>query len=176
MRNIYLQHRRWTYGAENIAYILFVFLKNPRIRLRKKFRAAFFQIEGFWSLTTHPLILFAVGWLPLFIGGDAFNATVLSYSLPSVARTFLAVAMFGLVASAAFSMYLVPKRPPEYTRFRSVVLVAQWILMPLTMVIFSSIPGLDAQLRLMFGRYLGFWVTPKSRKANLPVPKPALTA
>jgi len=176
VRNIYLQHRRWTYGAENIAYILFVFLKNPRIRLRKKFRAAFFQIEGFWSLTTHPLILFAVGWLPLFIGGDAFNATVLSYSLPSVARTFLAVAMFGLVASAAFSMYLVPKRPPEYTRFRSVVLVAQWILMPLTMVIFSSIPGLDAQLRLMFGRYLGFWVTPKSRKANLPVPKPALTA
>ncbi|MBI4080096.1 hypothetical protein HY414_02645, partial [Candidatus Kaiserbacteria bacterium] len=69
VRNIYLQHRRWTYGAENIAYILFTFLKNPRIPLRKKFRAALFQIEGFWSLTTHPLILFAVGWLPLFIGG-----------------------------------------------------------------------------------------------------------
>ncbi|MBI2613034.1 glycosyltransferase family 2 protein [Candidatus Kaiserbacteria bacterium] len=175
VRNIYLQHRRWTYGAENIAYILFAFLKNPRIPFRKKVRAALFQIEGFWSLVTHPLILLAVGWLPLFIGGDAFNATVLSYSLPSVARTFLAVAMLGLVASAAFSMYLVPKRPPEYTRFRSVVLVAQWVLVPLTMVVFSSIPGLDAQLRLMFGRYLGFWVTPKSRKATLRVPKPAVS-
>ncbi|MBI2610862.1 glycosyltransferase family 2 protein [Candidatus Kaiserbacteria bacterium] len=175
VRNIYLQHRRWTYGVENIAYILFASLKNPRIPFRKKLRAALFQIEGFWSLATHPLILFAVGWLPLFIGGDAFNATVLSYSLPSVARTFLTVAMLGLVASAAFSMHLVPKRPPEYTRFRSVALVAQWILVPLTMVVFSSIPGLDAQLRLMLGRYLGFWVTPKSRKASLPVPKPAVS-
>lgn len=163
VRNIYLQHRRWTYGVENIPYILFAFLKNPRIPFRKKLRAMVFQIEGFWSLTTHPLILFAVGWLPLFIGGAAFNATVLSYSLPSVARTFLTVAMLGLIASAAFSMYLMPKRPPEYTRFRNVALVAQWILVPITMVVFSSIPGLDAQLRLMSGRYLGFWVTPKTR-------------
>lgn len=164
VRNIYLQHRRWTYGAENIPYILFAFLKNPRIPFTKKLRAAFFQIEGFWSLTTHPLILFAVGWLPLFIGGAAFNATVLSYSLPSVARMFLTIAMLGLIASAAFSMYLVPKRPSEYTRFRSIALVAQWVLVPITMVIFSSIPGLDAQIRLMRGKYLGFWVTPKTRK------------
>lgn len=167
VRNIYLQHRRWTYGAENIAYILFAFTKNPRIPLRKKIRAAFFQIEGFWSLATHPLILFAVGWLPIFIGGAAFNATVLSYGLPSVARTFLGFSMLGLIASAAFSMHLLPKRPPEYTRFWSFVFVAQWILVPLTMVVFSSLPGLDSQIRLMFGRYLGFWATPKSRKKTM---------
>ena len=166
VRNIYLQHRRWTYGAENIAYILFAFLHNPRIPLRKKLRAAFFQIEGFWSLTTHPLILFVVGWLPLFVGGASFNATVLSHSLPVFARTFLTLAMFGLIASAAFSMHLVPKRPPEYTRFRTFVLVAQWVLVPFTMVVFSSIPGLDAQIRLMTGRYLDFWVTPKARKTK----------
>ena len=171
VRNIYLQHRRWTYGAENIAYILFAFLHNPRISFSKKFRAAFFQIEGFWSLVTHPLILFAVGWLPVLVGGDAFNATVISYSLPSVARMFLTTAMFGLIASAAFSMYLMPKRPPEYTRFKNVIMIAQWVLVPLTMVFFSSIPGLDAQIRLMFGRYLGFWVTPKTRTSITPLPK-----
>ena len=38
-KNIYRQHRRWTYGAENIAYILFAFLKNPRIPFGKKVRA-----------------------------------------------------------------------------------------------------------------------------------------
>lgn len=162
-RNIYFQHRRWTYGAENIPYILFAFLKNPRIPLRKKFRAAFFQIEGFWSLATHPLILFAVGWLPLFVGGPAFQATVLSHNLSTIARAFLAAAMFGLVVSAAFAMTLMPTRPLEYTRFRSAAMVLQWLLVPFTMVAFSSIPGLDAQMRLMTGRYLGFWVTPKTR-------------
>jgi hypothetical protein len=163
VRNIYKQHRRWTYGAENIAYILFTFIKNPRIPLGKKLRAAFVQIEGFWSLATHPLILFIVGWLPLFVGGQAFNATVLSYNLPFVARIFLTCAMFGLVVSAALSMYLIPERPQSKSRTMHVMMVLQWMLVPFTMVAFSSLPGLDSQARLLFGRYLSFWVTPKGR-------------
>jgi len=163
-KNIYLQHRRWTYGAENIPYILFAFLKNPRIPLGKKMRAAFVQIEGFWSLTTNPLVLFAVGWLPLIVGGRAFNATVLSYNLPLIAKGFLTASLFGLVVSAAIAMQLVPKRPREYGRFHTLMHLLQWILVPMTMVVFSAIPGLDAQIRLMLGRYLGFWVTPKDRK------------
>lgn len=162
-RNIYKQHRRWTYGVENVPYILFMSLKNPRIPFVKKFRACFFQIEGFWSLATHPLILFAIGWLPIFVGGSAFNATVLSYNLPLIAQGFLTAAMFGLVVSAAICMYLIPDAPAGSSRTRKMMMVLQWILVPMTMVIFSSIPGLESQLRLFLGRYLGFWVTPKSR-------------
>ncbi len=162
-KNIYLQHRRWTYGAENIAYILFTFLKNPRIPRWKKFRAAAVQIEGFWSLVTHPLVLFSIGWLPLIVGGASFNATVLSYNLPLVARTFLTVAMLGLIASAAMCLQLIPERPAHVAKWRSFTMFLQWILVPFTMVVFSSIPGLESQMRLMTGRYLGFWVTPKTR-------------
>jgi len=162
-KNIYKQHRRWTYGVENVPYILFACIKNAKIPFSKKVRAVFFQIEGFWSLATHPLILFAIGWLPLLIGGSAFNATVLSYNLPLVARTFLTLAMFGLVISAAICMYLMPERPAHVPRHRSLFMLAQWILVPFTMVIFSSVPGMESQLRLAFGRYLGFWVTPKHR-------------
>ncbi|TSC87276.1 MAG: hypothetical protein G01um10148_381 [Parcubacteria group bacterium Gr01-1014_8] len=163
VKNIYRQHRRWTYGAENIAYILFAFTKNPRIPLWRKIKAAAVQLEGFWSLATHPLILFAIGWLPIVVGGRGFNATVLSYNLPLIAKGFLTAAMFGLIVSAIISSSLVPRRPSEYTRLRSVALFLQWILVPFTMVMFSSIPGLDAQMRLLTGRYLGFWVTPKMR-------------
>jgi len=173
VKNIYLQHRRWTYGAENIAYILFAFLHNPRIPLTKKLRFAFFQLEGFWSLATHPIILFAVGWLPLFVGGDAFNSTVLSHNLPTIARAFLTLAMLGLVASAGYSMYLMPKRPAEYTRFKNAMMIAQWLLVPITMVVFTAIPGIDSQIRLMLGRYLGFWVTPKVRITPIKIPAPA---
>ncbi len=161
--NIYKQHRRWTYGAENIAYILFSCIKNPRIPRYKKVRASFVQIEGFWSLVAHPLILFAVGWLPLLVGGAAFHSTVLSYNLPLIARGFLTASMLGLIVSAAMCMHLIPKRPANAPRWRRTTMVLQWLLVPLTMVVFSSIPGLESQLRLMFGRYLGFWVTPKSR-------------
>lgn len=163
MRNIYKQHRRWTYGVENVAYIMFVCLKNPKIPLFKKMRAIFVQLEGFWSLVTHPLILFAIGWMPLLVGGITFHATVLAYNLPLIAKSFLTLSMFGLIVSAAICMYLIPERPQGASRTRSVTMVLQWVLVPLTMVLFSSIPGLESQIRLMFGRYLGFWVTPKTR-------------
>ena len=166
VKNIYKQHRRWTYGVENVPYILWISVKNRRIPLGKRVRAAAVQLEGFWSLATHPLILFSVGWLPLLVGGAAFNATVLSYSLPFIARTFLTVAMLGLIVSAAICMYLLPERPSHVPRYRNVTMLLQWILVPMTMVIFSSIPGLESQLRLATGRYLGFWVTPKTRASG----------
>lgn len=163
VKNIYKQHRRWTYGAENIPYIIFACLNNPKIPFTKKLRAIATQIEGFWSLVTHPLVLFSVGWLPLLVGGSAFHTTVLSHNLPLIARGFLTAAMAGLIVSAVMCMYLIPERPARASRFRRVSMVLQWVMVPLTMVVFSSIPGLESQLRLMFGRYLGFWVTPKAR-------------
>lgn len=162
--NLYKQHRRWSYGAENIPYLLFNFLKNTRIPLEKKLRIMFVHVEGFWSLVVQPLILFVFGWLPLAIGGPAFNASVLSYNLPVVSSWFLALAMLGLIGLSIYALELVPERPKGYTRWASAVMALQWLIVPLTMVTFSSIPGLDAQLRLMTGRYLGFWTTPKTRK------------
>jgi hypothetical protein len=162
--NLYRQHRRWGYGVENVPYILFNFIKSPGIPLGKKMKMSWIQVEGFWSLATHPLVLFVFGWLPLFIGGHAFNTTVLSYNLPIIARWFLTFSMLGLIGSAVFCAYLVPQLPSTRSRWRRVPMVVQWVLVPFTMVTFSAIPGLEAQIRLMLGRYLGFWVTPKSRE------------
>ncbi len=61
------------------------------------------------------------------------------------------------------SLSLIPKRPDDASRLRYLVMALQWLLVPATMIVFSAIPGLDAQTRLMFGRYMGFWVTPKTR-------------
>jgi hypothetical protein len=164
--NLYRQHRRWTWGVENVPYIIFNCIKNPRIPRAKKARAILVQLEGFWSLATHPIILFLVGWMPLIVGGHTFNATVLSYNLPIVAKTFLMLAMVGLIFSAIFTMYLIPKRPVHLGFWRNVIMVLQWVLVPLTMVIFSAIPGLETQGRLLLGRYMGFWVTPKGESAT----------
>ena len=163
IKNIYLQHRRWTYGVENFVYIVYHFTKNRAIPLRKRLTIGLQQAEGYWALVTNPIMLIILGWAPIFLGGRVFHETVLSYNLPIVVRNLLILAMFGLVVSSIISLTLIPRRPDGASRIRYVVMAFQWILVPVTMVIFSAIPGLDAQTRLMFGKYMGFWVTPKQR-------------
>lgn len=166
VKNIYRQHRRWTYGVENFAYVIYHFTKNKKIPLRRRIITGFQQAEGYWSLVTNPIMLFILGWAPIFLGSTEFHQTVLSYNLPIMVRDLLMIAMFGLVVSSVISLTMLPARPDRVSRLRYIVLAGQWLLIPITMIIFSALPGLDAQTRLMFGRYMGFWVTPKDRSVS----------
>ncbi|MAQ59311.1 hypothetical protein CL638_01200, partial [bacterium] len=163
IKNIYKQHRRWTYGVENWCYITYHFVKNKSIPLKKRLVIGALQGEGYSSLVTNPIMLFILGWAPIFLGTREFHETVLSYELPIMVRNLLIFAMFGLVVSAIISLSLTPKRPAHKSRFTYIVMALQWVMVPITMIVFSAIPGLDAQTRLMFGKYMGFWVTPKKR-------------
>ena len=164
VKNVYKQQRRWAWGVENFPYVVFGFLKNNKIPFQKKLYYTFNMIEGYWSWSTNAILLFALGWLPVLLGGKEFNTLVLAYNLPTITRAIMTFAMVGLITSAIISMQLLPPRPPHYGRLRAASMVMQWILVPFTVVVFGAIPALEAQTRLMLGKYLGFWITPKHRK------------
>ncbi len=163
MKNVYKQQLRWGWGAENIPYFVYGFLKNKKMPFWQSIRHIFNQLEGFWSWGTNALLIFLLGWLPLALGGEKFNLTVLSYNLPRLTRTIMTLAMVGLVSSAIYSTILLPPRPPGHPFRKYFYMIFQWALMPITIIFFGSIPGLEAQTRLMLGKYMKFWVTPKSR-------------
>ncbi len=163
IKQVYKQQRRWTWGVENLPYLLFGFLKNKKIPFAKKTRLALTQIEGFWGLATNPILIFLLGWLPLLIGGDDFNTMLLSYNLPRITRVLMTLAMLGLVGSAIISTSLLPPRPKDAGKKRVLYMILQWLLIPVTIIVFGAIPGLDAQARLALNKPLGFWVTPKIR-------------
>jgi hypothetical protein len=162
--NLYKQQRRWGWGAENIPYLIFNTYKNWTIYPKKFFlNRIFIQLYGFHSWATNALIIGAIGWLPMLLGGDKFNSSVLSNNLPVVTRTLMTVAMFGLVFSAIISSRLLPPRPAGTSIFKSASMLLQWLILPVSIIVFGTIPGLEAQIRLALGKYLGFWVTPKTR-------------
>ncbi len=162
--NVYKQQRRWAWGVESVPYLLFGFHKNKAVPKFKKFFLLSTQLEGFWSWATNALVIFLLGWLPVVFGGNEFNRTVLSFNLPSLTRTIMTLATVGLVTTAIFSIMILPPRPPKYGKFKYVWMLLQWILFPIITIILGALPALDAQTRLMFGKYMGFWVTPKSRE------------
>ncbi|MBI2623583.1 MAG: glycosyltransferase family 2 protein [Candidatus Liptonbacteria bacterium] len=178
MRNVYLQQRRWGWGVENVPYVLNGFfnlsklnfdrgieVKLPEIPQGKRWYWTFNILEGFHSWATNVLIIFFLGWLPTLIGGKIFQTTLLSYSIPGVTRALMLAAMLGVVTAAALSIALLPPRPAWFHRRHAAVLALEWLLMPITLVVFGAIPALEAQTRLMLGgRFrLGFWPTPKTR-------------
>jgi len=162
--NQYKQQRRWAWGAENIPYLLYGFLKNKKISLREKFRQTFIILDGFWSWSVSALLIFFLGWLPLIIGGQEFQTSLLSYNLPKLTSYIMTVAMIGMVVSAITSMLLLPPRPKEFSRWKNVSMLLQWLLLPVTLIIFGAFPSLESQARLMLNKPLGFWVTEKARK------------
>jgi hypothetical protein len=163
-RNLYKQQRRWGWGVENLPYLIFNTWKGWSVLPRgKMINRILVQIYGFHSWATNALIIGLIGWLPMFLGDDRFNSTVLSGNLPFITRTLMTFAMGGMVLSAIISTMLLPKRPAGYGFARGLAMVLQWMVLPFTIVIFGAVPGLEAQTRLMLGKYMGFWVTPKAR-------------
>lgn len=169
LMNVYKQQRRWGWGVENVPYILYGFMKNKKIALRQKFIWAFQKIEGFHSWATNALLIFALGWLPVILGGDAFRDTLLSFNLPNITRLIMTFASVGIVTSAILSMALLPSRPEWFKPRHNVFYVIQWVLLPVTMIVFGAFPAIDAQTRLALGgRFrLDFWITPKMRRQRL---------
>jgi len=164
--NIYKQQKRWAYGAGDIPYFLFGFLKNKKIPFKKKLSLGFEVIEGHLSWATASIMIFLLGWLPLVLGGPEFSQTIMSYSLPKVISRLMTLAMMGLVISVYLSFVLLPPRPPDYGKYKYVVFALGWLVFPFMMIFFGSLPALDAQTRLLFGRYMGFRVTEKYRRRD----------
>lgn len=165
LRNLYKQQRRWAWGSENIPYVLGGFLENKKIAARIKWFWSYVLLEGFFSWATSSFIIFLFGWLPNAFGGFMFRTTVLSYNMTEITGWLINASTIGIISSAFFNLFLIPKRVRGNGILYNTLAILQWILMPITVMIFGSIPAMEAQTRLLLGgRFrLGFWRTPKKR-------------
>ncbi len=160
--NQYKQIRRWAYGVENFPYMVWNMWGNKKISLFKKSRYIWNQLEGTYSWATAPLIILIMGWLPLHIAGEDVQGTVLAQNAPIILKYLMNLAMIGLLFSAFLGLVILPPKPKNHKAYEYLIMIAQWILFPYSMIIFGSIPAVDAQTRLMIGHYMGFNVTKKS--------------
>lgn len=163
-KSLYKQQRRWGWGVENVPYLIFNTIKRwKQLPKKKAVYQIFIQVEGFHSWATNALIIALIGRLPLILGGDRFNSSVLGSNLPIVTQYLMNIAMVGMLLSAVVSTLMLPPKPKEFPGWKRIQIFFEWLFLPISIIIFGSVPGLDAQTRLMFGKYMGFWVTPKKR-------------
>lgn len=156
----FIQLRRWAWGASDVAYVLetgyFKPNKVPKLDLTLKFLRL---LEGHISWATAPLILMFAAFVPALLNPQDYAAL----QLPQIASKIQTVALAGIVITLFLSLKLLPPKPARYKHHRTVFMVLQWGMLPLTTITYNSLSALYSQTRLMFGKYLGkFDVTEKA--------------
>ena len=128
----------------------------PKLDLTLKFLRL---LEGHVGWATAPLIIAFFAFIPLLFNPQDYAAN----QLPQIASGIQRVALAGIFVTIFLSLKLLPPRPARYKRHRSVLMVAQWVLLPVTAIFYNSFSALYSQTRLLFGKYLGkFDVTEKA--------------
>ncbi|MDB5181683.1 MAG: conserved rane protein of unknown function [Candidatus Saccharibacteria bacterium] len=160
----FIQLRRWTYGASDIAYVItkgwLTPNKVPRLDLIPK---TWRLIEGHVTWAVGPIISLTAGFIPAFFHSDSYTAN----TLPIIVSNIQTVALVGLSASLFVCFKTLPPKPARYRHHRSLFMLLQWVYLPVTTIVFNSFAALNSQTRLMFGRYLDkFDVTEKAVKTE----------
>lgn len=164
LRAQFIQLRRWTYGASDVAYVANMgFLRSNKVPKFDVITKWLRLLEGHVSWGAGAIIMLTAGFIPAFINPQSYAAN----ELPLILSRINTVGLIGLLASLYVSMKTLPPRPPRYRRHRSLFMILQWVYLPVTTIAFGSLAALNSQTRLMFKRYLSkFDVTEKAVKTE----------
>jgi hypothetical protein len=157
----YTQIRRWAWGVTDIPYYIDNALHHKEIPLRQRITRLLALWADHINWAVAPFILVFGANLPLMLN-DTFRPTTLGQQLPLYAAWLLTGAFASLIVLIFIEDQLAPPRPKEWGIGMRLVSWFQWLCLPLVGVVFTNLPALDAQTRLLTGRYLEYRVTEKA--------------
>lgn len=151
----FIQVRRWYYGASDVAYVgskLFVKKKDRIVPFWQLFPKFWRLLDGHVTLAIlAPIVAFG-GWVPMIMNLSAHS--MITYNIPNIVSVVETFASVGLIVSVIVSLRMLPERPAKYRKGKRIFMVLQWVLMPITSILYQSIAAFYAQTRLMLGKYM----------------------
>lgn len=152
----FIQLRRWDYGASDVAYVgVRLFSKDRKSIGKMSFMPLFAKfmrlLEGHVTLAAiSPMVAFG-GWVPKLL--NARSKDLLAFNLPNTISLIQIFASVGLMTTILFSLKMLPPRPKNI-RKPKIVMILQWILMPVVAIVYQSFTAFYSQTRLMTGNYM----------------------
>ncbi|KKS65433.1 MAG: hypothetical protein UV33_C0003G0001, partial [Candidatus Daviesbacteria bacterium GW2011_GWA1_42_6] len=163
-QNQYLQLKRWAYGVEHIPFIVRQYFSTKDLDFWDKTDKLSFIMWSYFKWGTMALFI-AFGGLLIPILNPQYSESVVAINMPIISSWILTAAYIGLFATIIVHEKTVPERPKSWGIFHKIWSYLQWTLMPLILVTIATIPAIDAQTRLMLGKYMEFRVTNKARSS-----------
>lgn len=165
----FVQLRRWDYGASDVAYVGVRLFSKDRKRIGKMSFLPLFAkfvrlLEGHVTLAAiSPMVAFG-GWVPKII--NSRSKDLLTFNLPNTISLIQIFASVGLMTTILLSLKMLPPRPKEVKTPR-ILMILQWLLMPVVAIVYQSFAAFYSQTRLLTGNYMEkFDVTKKVVKTK----------
>lgn len=150
----FFQLRRWAYGASDVAYVADKgFRKGRTVPLGSLIIRFWRLLESHFSWASAPIIITFGAWIPLVFAQESARSLI-AHQLPQVASRLQQIAMMGLFITVFLAFKMLPRRPTRYKRHRNLFMLAQWLLMPVTSILYGSSAAFTSQTRLLLGKYL----------------------
>lgn len=159
----YKQKRRWAWGVENFVFLGQHFLRDDDIPLLIKLRKLYQILDSHINWATWAIIISFITPSILLWGKVVLKNSLVLFNLSYINSVVFNSLTFILFLCIMISLEFMPQRPKSISRWIYVSFFFQWLLTPFISAALGSFPSLDAQTRLMFGKYLSFNPTPKSR-------------
>ena len=168
----FVQLRRWAYGASDVPFVAVrVFSRQRNVPFWAGFTRFVRLLDGHVTLACVSILVAFGGWVPLILNGEAARSVAV-HQLPDIVSLLQRIAMIGLAVAIFMSFKLLPPKPERYKKSRNILMLLQWVLMPVTAIVYNSAAAFYSQTRLFFGRYLDrFDVTEKIAADKLPKPR-----
>ncbi|MEO5950810.1 MAG: hypothetical protein ABIQ04_05175 [Candidatus Saccharimonadales bacterium] len=159
----FVQLQRWAYGASDIPYVATrIFSSKRKVPLLGGLARLLRLIDGHVTLASMSILVTIGGWVPLFVNTNSAHS-IAAHQLPEVVSVIQRIATVGLFITIFLTFKMLPPRPERYKRRRSVWMLLQWVLMPVTSIFYTAASAYNAQTHLLFGKYLTkFAVTEKA--------------
>ena len=157
----YMQIRRWAWGVTDIPFFIDNAMNHHEIPLRERIVRLFDLWVDHINWAIAPFIIILGATLPVALN-QTFAAATFGQQLPIYTAWLLTGATGALLVLVFIEDQLAPARPPEWGIWMRIVSRIQWVCLPFVGIIFTNLPALDAQTRLLTGRYLEYRVTEKA--------------
>lgn len=159
IKNQYEQVKRWAWGVSDHGWMLRNLSKSKRKSLYVIYRTLHTIYDHLtWSIISF-VLMFGANIPPLVNPG--FSRTVLGQKLPRVSSFMLTTSSLGFVIILILDFFMKPRRDKKVGILQLILEQFQWLTFPLVSFVFGAIPGLDAQTRLLFGKYMEYRLTEK---------------
>ena len=147
----FVQLRRWTYGASDIAYVVDKgFFKPNKVPKPDLLAKTWRLLEGHVTWAVGPILVLFGGFIPSLFHPKSYTAN----ELPIIVSRVQTVALVIALVTVFLALKTLPPKPARYKRHRSLFMVLQWVYLPLTSLVYNSFAAFYSQTRLLLGKYM----------------------